>query len=102
MLELRPTCENCNKALAPDSTEAMICTFECTFCADCVRNVLENVCPNCGGGFCPRPHRPQADLKNGNNLKNNPASLQVKYRPVDIEKHRAFAANIKGIPPHER
>jgi hypothetical protein len=53
MLELRPTCENCNKALPADSIEARICTCECTFCAACVDNVLENVCPNCGGGFVP-------------------------------------------------
>ena len=51
MLELRPTCENCNKALPPDSLEARICTYECTFCATCVDNVLENICPNCGGGI---------------------------------------------------
>ena len=49
MLELRPTCEHCNKALPPESTEAMICTFECTFCKDCVGSILENVCRNCGG-----------------------------------------------------
>lgn len=55
MLELRPTCENCDKALPPDSLEARICTYECTFCATCVDTVLENVCPNCGGGFVPRP-----------------------------------------------
>src|SRR5262245_35907365 len=58
MLELRPTCENCGKLLLPNSTEAMICTYECTFCRDCVENVLSNVCPNCGGGFERRPVRP--------------------------------------------
>ena len=58
MLELRPTCENCNKALPPHSTEAMICTFEYTFCADCVENILNNICPNCGGRFEKRPVRP--------------------------------------------
>ena len=46
MLELRPTCEHCNKALPPDSVEARICSFECTFCADCVSDVLGDVCPN--------------------------------------------------------
>jgi putative acetyltransferase len=58
MLELRPTCENCNKALPPNSPEARICSYECTFCASCVEEVLANVCPNCGGGFVPRPIRP--------------------------------------------
>ena len=58
MLELRPTCENCNKALPPEATDACICSYECTFCAACVGAVLGNVCPNCGGGFQARPVRP--------------------------------------------
>ena len=58
MLELRPTCENCNKALPPDALDARICSYECTFCADCVESVLHNVCPNCAGGFMQRPIRP--------------------------------------------
>lgn len=57
MLELRPNCECCDKDLPPNNTEAMICTFECTFCRDCVDNVLKGVCPNCGGNFAPRPIR---------------------------------------------
>lgn len=58
MLELRAHCECCGKALPPDASDAMICTFECTFCADCVRERLHSVCPNCGGNFVPRPIRP--------------------------------------------
>jgi uncharacterized protein len=58
MLELRPICEHCTKPLPPNSTEAMICSFECTFCKSCVDDILSNVCPNCGGGFSARPHRP--------------------------------------------
>ncbi|MBL7004309.1 MAG: DUF1272 domain-containing protein [Gammaproteobacteria bacterium] len=58
MLELRPNCECCNKDLLPDSTEAVICTFECTFCKGCVETVLNGVCPNCGGNFVTRPIRP--------------------------------------------
>src|SRR6202035_882903 len=57
-LQLRPNCEYCDKNLPPNATEARICTFECTFCADCVETKLHNVCPNCGGGFAPRPIRP--------------------------------------------
>ncbi len=76
MLEIRPSCENCNKALLPDSLEAMICTYECTFCVDCVTGVLHNVCPNCGGGFEKRPIRPAPML-----LK-HPASKKVVYKPV--------------------
>ena len=59
MLEIRPHCENCSKKLPNESEEAMICSFECTFCKDCVENVLKNVCPNCGGGLEKRPIRPQ-------------------------------------------
>jgi hypothetical protein len=68
MLEIRPICENCNKALPPHSEEAMICSFECTFCRSCVENVLENVCPNFGGGFCLRPIRPAMNWKGDNYL----------------------------------
>ena len=51
MLELRPNCECCDKDLPPGSREAMICSFECTFCLDCVENVLDGRCPNCSGGW---------------------------------------------------
>lgn len=70
MLELRPNCECCDKDLPPESTEAHICTFECTFCTSCVENILKNKCPNCGGNFAPRPIRPVEALKN------NPASTK--------------------------
>ena len=58
MLELRPDCERCGHDLPPDSGDARICTFECTFCAGCVDGPLAGVCPNCGGDFQPRPIRP--------------------------------------------
>jgi hypothetical protein len=63
MLEIRLNCENCDKNLPNESNEAMICTYECTYCKDCVENILKNVCPNCGGGFEKRPTRPQEHLK---------------------------------------
>jgi hypothetical protein len=62
MLELRPNCECCDKDLPPDAADVMICTFECTFCANCATNVLGGICPNCGGNFSPRPIRPAALL----------------------------------------
>jgi hypothetical protein len=102
MLELRPTCENCNKALPPDSTEARICTYECTFCADCVDRVLYNVCPNCGGGFTPRPNRPARNWRGDNYLGKDPASSKIKHRPVNQAEHDRFAATLKAIPPNER
>ncbi len=102
MLELRPACENCNKKLPPASTEAMICSFECTFCKPCVDKVLENVCPNCGGGFAPRPVRPARNLRNENFLGKYPPSGKVKHRAVDPAAHREFAMSIGNVPPHER
>ena len=102
MLELRPTCEHCNKLLPPESIEAMICTFECTFCRTCVADVLDNVCPNCGGGFMPRPNRPAHNWKGDNYLGAYPASTKVKHRPVDRQAHARFAAPIKLTPPERR
>ena len=81
MLEIRPTCEHCNKLLPFDSSEAMICTFECTFCKECVDSLLRNVCPNCGGGFEKRPIRPKTLLSK------YPVSKKIIHKPVDLEKH---------------
>ena len=62
MLELRPNCECCNADLAPDAANAMICTFECTFCSRCAADVLKGRCPNCGGNLVSRPIRPADKL----------------------------------------
>ena len=102
MLELRPTCENCNTTLPPDSLEARICSYECTFCARCVDEVLQDVCPNCGGGFTPRPVRPARNWRGDNHLGKDPASTRVRHRPVDREAHASFVADLRGIPPHRR
>jgi hypothetical protein len=75
MLELRPNCECCDKDLPPDSREAMICSFECTFCASCAGTVLGGRCPNCGGGFAQRPIRPPAALAR------HPASTARVFKP---------------------
>jgi hypothetical protein len=102
MLELRPTCENCNRALPPASLEARICSFECTFCADCVENVLADVCPNCGGGFSPRPIRPAREWKPGEFLGARPASQKVRHRPVSAAEHASFALSVRSIRPEAR
>jgi hypothetical protein len=102
MLELRPTCEHCNKPLPPDAMDARICSYECTFCAACVDSVLGNVCPNCGGGFAPRPVRPVTNWRGDNYLGKDPASTNVRHRPVDPAAHEAFAAKIGVIPPERR
>jgi hypothetical protein len=80
MLELRPNCECCNKDLPPDSMDARICTFECTFCADCARHVLHGICPNCGGNLAPRPIRPPAMLTR------HPASTKRVLKPEGCTK----------------
>ena len=76
MLELRPGCERCDKDLPPDSTEAFICSFECTFCASCAEGALDGICPNCGGELLARPRRP------ADKLANNPPSRKRVYKPV--------------------
>jgi len=81
MLEIRPTCEHCKKSLPFDSQEAMICTFECTFCRECVETTLQHVCPNCGGGFEKRPIRPK------NLLEKYPVSTKIVHKPVNVEAH---------------
>lgn len=102
MLELRPDCEQCGKPLPPAATDARICSFECTFCADCVAAVLHDVCPNCGGNFVPRPIRPANDWKGGNHLGRYPAGTRARYRPVDQAAHAAYAAAIEGLAPEMR
>jgi hypothetical protein len=88
--------------LPPASTEAMICSFECTFCRDCASALLDNVCPNCGGGFTPRPIRPARNWKGENCVGKYPPGTKVKSRPVDPEVHRQFAAAIKDVAPEQR
>ena len=75
MLEIRPNCEHCDKDLPNNSEEAMICTFECTFCINCVDKVFQNTCPNCGGNFSKRPIRPKK------HLEKHPASTKRIYKP---------------------
>lgn len=75
MLELRPNCECCNKDLPPESTEARMCTFECTFCAGCAEHKLLGICPNCGGELVRRPRRPASKLVK------YPASTERVYKP---------------------
>ena len=102
MLELRPICENCAKPLPPESTDAYICSFECTFCADCADGVLQGVCPNCAGDLVERPIRPANNLRGDNWLGKYPASTVEKHRPVDPEEHAQVVVEFGGIPPEQR
>jgi uncharacterized protein len=101
-LELRPNCEFCDIDLPPNSLDARICTYECTFCADCVERKLQNVCPNCGGGFMPRPIRPAIEWRPGLSVAKRPPStnrVHLSYSLDDIAKH---SARIRDIPPETR
>jgi hypothetical protein len=75
VLALRPGCECCDRDLPPDSTEARICSFECTFCARCANTVLQGICPNCGGELVRRPRRPESKLAR------YPASTERVHKP---------------------
>lgn len=92
-MEIRLNCENCDKALPNESNEAMLCTFDCTFCKDCVDNLLKNVCPNCGGGFEKRPTRPKE------HLDKNPPRLDKVFKPVVENK---YMGKYENIDPRER
>jgi hypothetical protein len=101
-LQLRPNREYCDKDLPPSSTEARICSYECRFCADCVENKLGNVCPNCGGGFVPRPIRPATEWRPGASVEKHPPSakrIHLSHSLDDIAEH---SARIRNIPPEER
>ena len=102
MLELRPNCEYCDKDLPAHATEARICTYECTFCADCVERHLANVCPNCGGGFAQRPIRPVVERRPGLSLAKRPASTQRVHLSYDKAEIAAFSRAVHDIPPERR
>ncbi len=96
MLEIRLNCENCNKSLPNESSEVMICTYECTFCTDCVENIMLNVCPNCGGGFEKRPTRPKEEL-----IKHPPRKEEV-YKPINMETFNKLLNKNRNINPRKR
>jgi len=102
VLALRPNCESCDVDLPPSAANARICSYECTFCADCVDNVLHNVCPNCGGGFVPRPIRPQNAWRPGTGLVNDPPDTErrsLHYPKDDVEE---LTARLRDVAPGDR
>lgn len=96
MLDLRPNCELCDRDLPPDSLEARICTYECTFCEPCAGETLHNVCPNCGGGLERRPIRPRAMLAR------HPASVERVVKRPDAAKLAELQARYRDLPPERR
>jgi uncharacterized protein len=102
MLQLRPNCEWCDRDLPPDAADARICSYECTFCAACVETVLDDVCPNCGGGFAPRPIRPARAWRPNVCLVKQPASTQRVHLGFPREEIAAFVARVRDIKPANR
>lgn len=104
MLDLRPNCELCDRDLPPDSDDARICSYECTYCADCVDTVLHNVCPTCGGGFAPRPIRPKANWREGKSLGlgHHPAGTRRVHTPYTADDIAAHVDRIRHIKPRDR
>lgn len=102
MLALHPNCEYCDRDLPPQSDQARICSYECTFCVTCVNDVLHNVCPNCGGNFSNRPIRPQQDYRSGVSLTHQPASTERKSIRYCRTSLANFIEPLKAIAPHQR
>ena len=100
-LELRPNCEYCDRDLPPASTLARICSYECTFCVDCVEK-LSNVCPNCGGGFVPRPIRPATEWRPGLSVEKRPPSTRRAKLSYGLDEIAAHSERIRKIAPEFR
>ena len=101
-LELRPNSEWCDKDLPPEATDARICSYECTFCADCVERHLANVCPNCGGGLAPRPIRPATEWRAGLSVAKRPPSTKRVFLSYDVEEIARFVTCVRDVPPERR
>lgn len=102
MLDLRPNCEYCDRDLPADSADARICSYECTFCADCVEKHLKNVCPNCGGGFVARPIRPANEWRPGVSRTHQKPSEKRVHLKKDKAEINVFVAKVSGVEPAER
>jgi hypothetical protein len=96
MLEIRPNCEHCGKDLPNTSTEAMICSFECTYCRECALEIFENVCPSCAGNFVERPIRPSKMVEK------YPASEKKVLDAKNLTKAKRLSEKFKHIQPENR
>ena len=102
MLELRPNCELCDCDLPPESDQARICSYECTFCATCVDEVLMNVCPNCGGNFVPRPIRPSQSRRSGPGLNVHPAGTKRRASKRTSDERASLTTQLRDVAPNKR
>ncbi|MCV6585213.1 MAG: DUF1272 domain-containing protein [Marinibacterium sp.] len=104
MLDIRPNCEWCDRDLPADSTDARICSYECTYCSACAEEVLQNVCPTCGGNLCPRPIRPKAAHRHGLQLGlgHHPASTTRRHTRWSAEEAAALTKRLRDVPPQAR
>jgi len=102
VLEIRPNCECCDRDLPADSLEAMICTYECTFCKGCVIDILSNVCPNCGGGFVMRPIRPVKEWRSGLSREIQKPSIERVHSEYTRKELKEFSAQVSATPPRKR
>jgi hypothetical protein len=100
-LEMRAVCERCGTALSADGP-ARICSFECTFCAACVEGVLLGTCPNCGGGFVPRPIRPANEWRPGLSVAKRPPSDKRVHLSYSHDNIAEQSAKLRSIPPEKR
>lgn len=101
MLELRPNCEWCDRDLPPDSPVAMICTYECTYCETCVRTVLYDVCPTCGGNFARRPIRPLHEWRHNSGLGrlHHPPSTERRHSRWSVDEVAALSRQLRTVLP---
>ncbi len=104
MLELRPNCEWCDRDLPPESPEARICSFECTYCAHCVETVLHNVCATCGGGFVERPVRTRTAYREGLNLslQHRPAAIERTHSRWSAREVASLSSRLRSVDPRSR
>jgi uncharacterized protein len=102
MLALRPNCELCDADLPPDAPNARICSYECTFCAECVENVLRNVCPNCGGNLVARPIRPRRAWRAGTGLGHDPADTERRSLRYTMQEVAELSEQLRDVTPQER
>jgi hypothetical protein len=101
-LEIRPNCEYCDKDLPANALDARICSYECTFCADCVDGPLRNVCPNCRGGFAPRPIRPARGWRPGVSLARRPVSTKRVGLSYSRDEIGLFVCDVALIAADKR